>query len=133
MRTVVGSTRQIRRSLTSPEGIHLLSRPASSILFPTNPVPSISPETTATTTTTSGGKKRFIIPGLRWWIIALLFGAAVRNNVDRQTLSALAPTIQKDPDMDDRDHANVSETRSRKSFQPSVSSFVVRTMTLKPS
>ncbi|NQX01371.1 MFS transporter [bacterium] len=48
-----------------------------------------------------------MIPGLRWWIIALLFGAAVLNYVDRQTLSTLAPTIQKDLDMDDRDYANV--------------------------
>jgi ACS family hexuronate transporter-like MFS transporter len=45
--------------------------------------------------------------GLRWWIVALLFGAAVLNYVDRQTLSALAPTIQHDLAMDDRDYANV--------------------------
>jgi len=53
------------------------------------------------------GKKRFVIRGLRWWIIALLFGAAVLNYVDRQTLSTLAPTIQRDLGMDDRDYANV--------------------------
>ena len=47
------------------------------------------------------------INGFRWWIIALLFGAAVLNYVDRQTLSALAPTIQGDLQMDDRDYANV--------------------------
>ncbi len=47
------------------------------------------------------------IKGLRWWIVALLFGAAVLNYVDRQTLSALAPTIQGDLKMDDRDYANV--------------------------
>ena len=47
------------------------------------------------------------IPGLRWWIIALLFGAAVLNYVDRQTLSALAPTIQRALAMDDRAYANV--------------------------
>ena len=47
------------------------------------------------------------LPGLRWWIVALLFGAAVLNYVDRQTLSALAPTIQHDLDMDDRAYANV--------------------------
>ncbi len=70
-------------------------------------MPAISPETTTAEPSASGGKKRFIIPGLRWWIIALLFGAAVLNYVDRQTLSALAPTIQKDLDMDDRDYANV--------------------------
>ncbi len=47
------------------------------------------------------------IKGFRWWIVALLFGAAVLNYVDRQTLSALAPTIQHDLEMDDRDYANV--------------------------
>jgi ACS family hexuronate transporter-like MFS transporter len=47
------------------------------------------------------------IKGLRWWIVALLFGAAVLNYVDRQTLSALAPTIQQDLAMDDREYANV--------------------------
>lgn len=44
---------------------------------------------------------------MRWWIVGLLFFAAVLNYVDRQTLSALAPTIQKDLDMDEQDYANV--------------------------
>ena len=43
------------------------------------------------------------IRGFRWWIVALLFGAAVLNYVDRQTLSALAPTIQGDLQMDEHD------------------------------
>jgi ACS family hexuronate transporter-like MFS transporter len=47
------------------------------------------------------------IPGLRWWIFVLVFLAAVLNYVDRQTLSALAPTIQADLQMDDRDYANI--------------------------
>lgn len=47
------------------------------------------------------------IPGLRWWIVVLVFLAAVMNYVDRQTLSALAPTIQADLKMDDRDYANL--------------------------
>lgn len=47
------------------------------------------------------------IPNLRWWIIALVFLAAVLNYIDRQTLSALAPTIQKDLNLDDHDYANV--------------------------
>lgn len=47
------------------------------------------------------------IRGLRWWIVVLLFLAAVLNYVDRQTLSALAPTIQADLGMDDRDYANI--------------------------
>jgi ACS family hexuronate transporter-like MFS transporter len=47
------------------------------------------------------------IKGMRWWIIVLLFIAAVLNYIDRQTLSALAPTIQADLDMDDQAYANV--------------------------
>ena len=47
------------------------------------------------------------IPPLRWWIATLLVGAAVLNYVDRQTLSALAPTIQTDLQMDDRAYADV--------------------------
>jgi ACS family hexuronate transporter-like MFS transporter len=47
------------------------------------------------------------LKGLRWWIVALLFGAAVLNYIDRQTLSALAPTIQHDLEMDDHEYANV--------------------------
>lgn len=47
------------------------------------------------------------IKGMRWWIIVLLFFAAVLNYIDRQTLSALAPTIQADLAMDDQAYANV--------------------------
>jgi Sugar phosphate permease len=47
------------------------------------------------------------IPRFRWWIIALVFLAAVLNYVDRQTLSALAPTIQRDLGMDDRAYADI--------------------------
>lgn len=47
------------------------------------------------------------IKGLRWWIVVLLFFAAVLNYIDRQTLSALAPTIQVDLKMNDNDYANV--------------------------
>ncbi len=47
------------------------------------------------------------VKGMRWWIVGLLFTAAVLNYIDRQTLSALAPTIQKDLDMDDGDYANI--------------------------
>ncbi len=47
------------------------------------------------------------IKGMRWWIVVLVFLAAVLNYVDRQTLSALAPTIQKDLGLDDRDYANI--------------------------
>jgi len=48
-----------------------------------------------------------IIRGLRWWIVVLVFLAAVLNYVDRQTLSTLAPTIQADLKMDDLEYANV--------------------------
>ncbi|HRR34843.1 MAG TPA: MFS transporter [Kiritimatiellia bacterium] len=47
------------------------------------------------------------MPRLRLGIAALLTGAAILNYVDRQTLSVLAPTIQADLGMDDRDYANV--------------------------
>ena len=47
------------------------------------------------------------IPHLRWWVAVLLLGAAVLNYCDRQTLSSLAPTVQRDLGMDDRDYANV--------------------------
>ncbi len=47
------------------------------------------------------------IKGLRWWVVGLLFAAAVLNYIDRQTLSALAPTIQKDLGMTDNDYANI--------------------------
>ena len=48
-----------------------------------------------------------IIRGMRWWIVVLVFLAAVLNYVDRQTLSVLAPTIQADLEMDDREYANI--------------------------
>lgn len=67
----------------------------------------LPPEPATTSRSNAEGGGRFIIPGLRWWIITLLFCAAVLNYVDRQTLSALAPTIQSDLGMDDRAYANV--------------------------
>lgn len=69
----------------------------------------ISPESAATQPPAPGGTKRLVIPGLRWWIVTLLFGAAILNYVDRQTLSVLAEdTIQPDLNMDNRDYANVT-------------------------
>jgi ACS family hexuronate transporter-like MFS transporter len=47
------------------------------------------------------------IKGMRWWIVALVFLAAVLNYVDRQVLSVLAPTIQADLGLDNRDYANI--------------------------
>lgn len=50
---------------------------------------------------------RWKIPGLRWWIVALLFVASVKNYLDRQTLSILAPTIQADLHITDTQYGNV--------------------------
>jgi ACS family hexuronate transporter-like MFS transporter len=47
------------------------------------------------------------LPHLRWWIVALIFGASVLNYIDRQTLSILAPTIQKDLRLSNDDYASV--------------------------
>lgn len=47
------------------------------------------------------------LPHLRWMIIALIFGASVLNYIDRQTLSILAPTIQKDLKLSNEDYAAV--------------------------
>lgn len=47
------------------------------------------------------------IPGLRWWIVGLLFCASILNYVDRQALSLLAPTIQADLGFDDRAYASL--------------------------
>lgn len=52
----------------------------------------------------SGG---FRIPHLRWVIAGMLFFAAVLNYIDRQALSILAPTIQKDLGLTDDDYATV--------------------------
>ncbi len=43
----------------------------------------------------------------RWFIAGLLFLAAVLNYVDKNTLSLLAPTIQADLHLTDKDYANV--------------------------
>ena len=47
------------------------------------------------------------IPHLRWWIVALIFFASVLNYIDRQALSILAPTIQKDLALSNEDYASV--------------------------
>ena len=47
------------------------------------------------------------INGLRWWIVALLFGASVLNYVDRNSLSLLAPTIQQQLGFDDQAYARI--------------------------
>ncbi len=47
------------------------------------------------------------IAGLRWWIVGMLFLAAVLNYVDKNTLALLAPTIQKDLGLTDQHYANI--------------------------
>ncbi len=47
------------------------------------------------------------IPHLRWLVVAMIFGASVLNYLDRQTLSILAPTIQKDLKLSNADYAAV--------------------------
>lgn len=47
------------------------------------------------------------IPHLRWWIVSLVFFASVLNYVDRQALSILAPTIQKELGLSNEDYASV--------------------------
>ncbi len=47
------------------------------------------------------------LPGIRWWIVSLLFLAALLNYVDKNTLSLLAPTIQSDLGFNDQAYANI--------------------------
>lgn len=47
------------------------------------------------------------IPGLRWWIVGLLFLAAVINYIDRSLLGLLAPTIQADLGITDGQYAQI--------------------------
>jgi ACS family hexuronate transporter-like MFS transporter len=44
---------------------------------------------------------------LRWTILAMLFVATVLNYVDRQTLSILAPSVQRDLGIDDAGYARI--------------------------
>ncbi len=47
------------------------------------------------------------IPGLRWWIIALISMLTVINYIDRQTLSVLAPTIRETFGMSNTSYSRV--------------------------
>jgi len=42
----------------------------------------------------------FKLPGLRWWIVGLIFLATLINYVDRLTISVLAPVITRDLNLD---------------------------------
>ncbi|MCW5963437.1 MAG: MFS transporter [Bryobacterales bacterium] len=45
------------------------------------------------------------IPGFRWWIAILLFGASALSFFDRQVLSVLAPAILKDLEITNREYS----------------------------
>jgi len=47
------------------------------------------------------------IRNLRWWIIGMIFFASVLNYIDRQALSILAPTVQKELGLTNQDYAFV--------------------------
>lgn len=47
------------------------------------------------------------IPHFRWWIAGLLLMASVLNYLDRNTVSILAPSIQKDLGISDQEYAHV--------------------------
>jgi ACS family hexuronate transporter-like MFS transporter len=51
-------------------------------------------------TTTVSAATGFKIPGLRWWIIGLVFLATLINYIDRLTISVLAPEIIRDLHLD---------------------------------
>lgn len=44
----------------------------------------------------SANETTFKIPGLRWWIVGLIFLATLINYIDRLTISVLAPVITRD-------------------------------------
>ena len=44
---------------------------------------------------------------MRWWLVGALFLASVLNYLDRQTLSILAPTIQKDLQISDKEYGGI--------------------------
>ena len=55
---------------------------------------------------TPGERSQAVTP-LRWFIVGLLFLAAVLNYIDKNTLSLLAPTIQEDLKLSDQQYANI--------------------------
>ena len=55
----------------------------------------------------SAGTGRGKLPGIRWMIAFMLFLAAILNYIDRQTLSILAPTIQKDLNLSEADYGQI--------------------------
>lgn len=56
----------------------------------------------------AGSGPRKIIRSLRWWIGGILFASTVINYIDRQTLSILAPYLQRDYHWNNVDYANIA-------------------------
>ncbi len=55
----------------------------------------------------SGAPRMKPIRNLRWWIVSLLFLATVINYLDRQTLSVLAPTLEKEFGLTNTDYSRI--------------------------
>ena len=47
------------------------------------------------------------LPGLRWWIIGLVFLATLINYIDRLTVSVLAPLIMTDLGLSNLEYASL--------------------------
>ena len=57
--------------------------------------------------TPAPARRKGTIPGLRWWIIGMVFMLTVINYVDRMTLAVLAPTIRESFDMSNAAYSRV--------------------------
>lgn len=52
-------------------------------------------------------KRSLTADNLRWWIAAILFASTVINYIDRQTISVLAPYLQREYHWTNTDYANI--------------------------
>ena len=55
-------------------------------------------------------KRGIKIPGLRWWIIGLVFLATLINYIDRLTISVLAPLITEDLHLTNTEFGSIAST-----------------------
>ena len=49
----------------------------------------------------------FTVPGLRWWMAALLMGVTIVNYLDRTCLGVAAPTLKKQLSINEVDFSNI--------------------------
>jgi MFS transporter, ACS family, hexuronate transporter len=62
----------------------------------------------ATSVTTAEPKSAgFTVPGLRWWIAALLMGVTIVNYLDRTCLGVAAPVLKKQLSINEVDFSNI--------------------------